>query len=206
MQRSPLGWNQPEKGPRGSVEERRRGEPLIRLLQREGLINPHQARVDGGGLGGPVGGAQPANPASSWDLTQGMRRSGLYSGVRAPPSPGPKVRVQRGIQERSVLLTFKVIPVAEDTLQMALWGPGVDCNAIHRIAVDTPDLGQSVRPSAQHSGGDDSDSRDSSRGHSSNAHSVHTVCWAAHGKILQMDEFLSCVADEEMVTHGAQGS
>ena len=55
MQRSPLGWIQPEKGPRGSVEERRRGEPLIRLLQPEGLINPPQPRVDGGGLGGPVG-------------------------------------------------------------------------------------------------------------------------------------------------------
>ena len=112
-----------------------------------------------------------------------MRRSGLYSGVRAPPSPQPKVRVQRGIQDRSVLLTFKVIPVAEDTLRMALWGPGVDCNAIHRIAVDTPDRGQSVRPSAQHGGGDDDDSRNSGRGHSSNAHGLLGCSWenAANG-------------------------
>ena len=48
MQRSPLGWNQPKKGPRGSIEEQRREEPLIRLLQGERLINPHQPRVDRG--------------------------------------------------------------------------------------------------------------------------------------------------------------
>lgn len=76
MQRSPPGWNQPKKGPRGSVEEQRREEPLIRLSQGERLIDPHQPHAAGGGLAAPLG--EPSlHP--SLILGSDSRHEGLHS-------------------------------------------------------------------------------------------------------------------------------
>lgn len=92
---------------------------------------------------------------------------------------------------RSALLTFKLISMARDVLQRALWRPGTDCSSIQQIDV-TPLTVVII----------------TARVVSSNCHLLCTTHSAElfMGKHCKQILVLSCAVDEETVTRGAQGS